>query len=421
MSPRPERVSAARAIEALRAGVPNRDAVVELGANQPALEERFRESLQATAGQPSMQVPGILFGADFGNGKSHLLEHLKHIALRENFVVSKVVMSKETPLYDLGKLYRAAVEGMSVPGRSGGAMAELLLRLIEPRRRAFGEFDRLLQTEGDLNPRFAAMVWLATNTKEQEITARIVSDWSGNTIAVNALRKTLKEAGASRYFRIGKITAVQLALERFIFGPRMMRGAGYAGWVLLVDEIEMIHHYTFLQRARSYASLARLFGKLQAQRFPGLVTVGAITQDFSKVMLTDKGDRDKVPNKLRDSPKEDRVALAAEVECGINLIEYEMELLAPTTQGDLIATYGKVGSIHGRAYGWSPAMPGPSPGLASTRMREHIKAWINEWDLKRLYPGYHPQTVVQPIILEYPENPDFEIPSEESSGSDTNG
>ena len=36
-----------RAIEALRAGVPNRDAVRALGCEQSAIEDRFRAQLQA--------------------------------------------------------------------------------------------------------------------------------------------------------------------------------------------------------------------------------------------------------------------------------------------------------------------------------------------------------------------------------------
>ena len=72
------------------------------------------------------QSLGTLIAGDFGSGKSHLLEYFKHIALAENFVCSKIVISKETPLYNQAKVYRAAIESATVPGRRGSALIEIL-------------------------------------------------------------------------------------------------------------------------------------------------------------------------------------------------------------------------------------------------------------------------------------------------------
>ena len=121
------RVQQRRAIEALRAGVPNRDAVRALGSAQPHIEERFVKLLQdARDGVANgVQAPGWLIAGDFGSGKSHLLEYLQHVALEENFVASKLVVSKETPLHDPAKLYRAAVEAAVVPDKKGSALAEI--------------------------------------------------------------------------------------------------------------------------------------------------------------------------------------------------------------------------------------------------------------------------------------------------------
>jgi len=42
-----QKIQHRRAIEALRSGVPNRDAVLALGCKQPTIEEKFRAQLQA--------------------------------------------------------------------------------------------------------------------------------------------------------------------------------------------------------------------------------------------------------------------------------------------------------------------------------------------------------------------------------------
>ena len=105
---------ARRAIEALRR-VPNRDAVRLLSTQQPQVEARFRRQLaalaeDAAAGRPT---PGLLIAGDFGAGKSHLLEYLEHAALEEHMVCSRIVISKETPLYDIRRVFRAAVQSLS--------------------------------------------------------------------------------------------------------------------------------------------------------------------------------------------------------------------------------------------------------------------------------------------------------------------
>src|SRR4029077_4849894 len=75
-----------RALEALRAGVPNRDAVAVLGSQQTAVEDRFTQMLAATDSRPAGEpVGGMLIGGGFGSGKSHVLEHLTHLALEAGF------------------------------------------------------------------------------------------------------------------------------------------------------------------------------------------------------------------------------------------------------------------------------------------------------------------------------------------------
>src|SRR4051794_575497 len=96
-----------RTIEALRSGVPNRDAVYELGSSQDEIEARFDELLADVSQKGGNR--GLLVGGDFGTGKSHLLEYLQHVASAQRFVASKIVISKETPLHDPVKVYRTAI------------------------------------------------------------------------------------------------------------------------------------------------------------------------------------------------------------------------------------------------------------------------------------------------------------------------
>ena len=69
-----EQVKNRRALEALRNGVPNRDAVTVLGCNQPDIEEKFRQQLQYTLQsiREGGKTEGMMVAGDWGTGKSHI-------------------------------------------------------------------------------------------------------------------------------------------------------------------------------------------------------------------------------------------------------------------------------------------------------------------------------------------------------------
>lgn len=410
------KVESRRAIEALRAGVPNQDAVRALGSSQPKLEDGFRQQLKvAQEGfSKGKQAPGMLVVGDFGSGKSHLLEHFQHIALDQNFVCSKVVISKETPLYEPAKLYRSAMQDCIVPGRKGSALSEIAfsLEFDSPLFTAFEEW--VNKPDVPLSSRFAATLYLFRHEQhDEEIRHRIIRFWSGDPIGVSELKSWLKGIGEVASYKIDKVTVKELALQRFSFAPRLMVAARYSGWVLLLDEVELVGRYSLRQRARSYAELTRLLGELAGFSLPGMTCVLTITQDFESAVLEERNDEEKIPGKLRASGSEADLLLASQAERGMQLVRSSKKLLERLGPEVIQQTYEKLRAIYTAAYGWQP--PANSAALDPTaRMRQHVKRWITEWDLKRLYPDYKPDIEVRPLGPSYGEMPELETPSEDS-------
>ena len=64
--------------------------------------------------------------------------------------------------------------------------------------------------------------------------------------------------------------------------------------------------------------------------------------------------------------------------------------------------------LHGSVFGWRPPDVVGLERLGATRMRQYIRAWINEWDLLRLDPGYRPDTEILDVASDYREAPDLE-------------
>ncbi len=417
-----EQVKNHRAIEALRNGVPNRDAVKVLGCNQPDIEEKFRQQLQYTV----RSIPeggkneGMMVTGDFGTGKSHLLEYLMHLALEENFVCSKIVISKETPLFDPAKLYRAAVDTAIVPGKRGNAMTEIATAL-NFNSQSYADLYLWINQKAGLNSRFAATLFLFERMpNDPELSNRIIRFWSGDKIGSGEIKKYLRACREPVTYKIENIAVKELALQAFQFTSRLIKAAGYSGWVLLIDEAELIGRYSLTQRAKSYAELARWMGKLDESRLTGLTTVFAITDDFQSIILEGNDDFEKVPGRLRAKGMASDLLLASQAERGMRVIQNELVHLKPPDKESLDRTYEKVRAIHAEAYQWSPPTVESVERLGTTRMRQYVRGWITEWDLKRLDGGYKPEIELIKLEPDYTEDKDLEVESENNEASNLN-
>jgi hypothetical protein len=406
-----EAMRSRRALEALRAGVPNRDAVSALGSLQTAVEGRFTELLGAVRDRSQGGDPpgGMLVGGGFGSGKSHVLEHLAHQALEAGFVVSKVVISKETALHDPAKVFRAAIEDARVPGRTGAAIDEIVAALQPDSPDYAGLYRWLHREDAPVDSRFAASLFLYEYAKgDAEFADRIVQFWGGERLPVADMRRRLKEAGAASTYPLAKTTERELALERFRFVPRLMQAAGYHGWVVLLDEVELIGRYPLLQRAKSYVEVARWVKGDREDPAAPLCAVLTTVDDFEAQVLVNKNDTELIPKRLRMKGTAEFDLLAGQAETGMRVMGRDQIRLQPPDRDALDRTYTKLKAIHAGAFGWDPPDVEGLERLPSNRMRQYVRAWINEWDLRRLDPDYVPDIAVTEVVLDLTEDPDLE-------------
>ena len=401
-----------RALEALRSGVPNQEAVKVLGCNQPQAENQFTTLLRQSADQqnPPSSSLGMLVSGGFGSGKSHLLSHLEHRALSQGFVCSRVAVSKETPLYDLGKVFKSAVDHGRMPDRSGQLMEELGLGLHENAETASRFIEWADSGRNGLHRIFPATLTVHGKANDPELISEIRAFWSGGKIAVPRVKNGLRAIGQIQNYAFKAPKASELSPQRLRFTTELIRGAGYQGWVVLLDEIELVGSYSLLQRARSYAELARWLGKVSGETYPGLVAVGTVTDDFEAKILgaypSSKKDRDYVGPKLR-SREED--AVAARAETGMRILERETIPLELPTAENVTATVEKLRDIYRIAYAWeAPPIESVTGGVGYRgKMRYKIRAAINEWDLMRLYPNSRPETEGIDYRPGYHEDPEL--------------
>ena len=384
-----ERVSAQRAIEALRNGVPNADAVRALGCEQPRARMAFQEELQTLEGQPGEApalVPGMLLAGGFGTGKSHTLAWMEQEALEKNFIVSRVVLSKETPLHAPAKVFEAAVREARLPDGRGSLMHELATRMNYRKQRAQTFMDWV--THEQPYGLVAATVDIHNRLNDPEMAEKMEDFWSGERLAVGEVRAALRELGSAVAFDVKAVRVSDLAPIRFEFASRYARACGFAGWVLLLDEAELIARYSLLQRGRAYAELARWLAPADGFGIPGLGAVAAITDDFGFEMLQERDDRYVVTSRLHAKGDVDSLRPAEKAEVGLDLIDQGSIPIDLPTADSLADAHKRITGLYKAAYDWAPPRKAVrGGGSSSASMRAHVRRWIYEWDLERLYPG----------------------------------
>src|SRR5450759_4950078 len=256
-----------------------------------------------------------------------------------------------------------------------------------------------------VDERFALTLSLLpqVTTTDGDFADAIVRFWSGDPLGVAELRRQAKQVGAGRP-ALGAIPRRELARQRFRFLARLFVAAGGRGWLLLFDEVELIGRYSPLQRGRAYAELAGWLRPDPEDPGSPLVSVLAMTDDFDAAVLTTNNDRQTVPTRLRAKQTSEYDELAAAAEAGMRAIERQMVVLTPPDNAELDRAYARVKALHGEAFGWDPPDVPGLERLGTTRMRQYVRAWINEWDLVRLDPDCRPASEVVELAIGYDED-----------------
>jgi len=85
-----------------------------------------------------------------------------------------------------------------------------------------------------------------------------------------------------------------------------------------------------------------------------------------------------------------------------------MVLLVPPDRAELDRAYARLKGLHADAFAWDPPDVAGLERLGATRMRQYVRAWINEWDLVRLDPSFRPDTEVVEVTAPYDEQPELD-------------
>ena len=255
---------------------------------------------------------------------------------------------------------------------------------------------------------------------DPDLLNRINWFWSGERIDLKPVRDGLRHLGLLQAYPFRAPVSRDMPPQKLRFVLELVKAAGYSGWVVLLDEIELVANYSVLQRARSYAELARWMGQTPEEKYPGLVVAGTMAVDLPEDVLDSKEDRDKAVPRLRARGREPDLLTAARAEAGMRLLERGVQNLAEPDEEMLLNLYHQLKAIHSEAYGWDAPEIDHGIGRGITaRIRRYVRRWINEWDLRRLYPDTEPDIEETELSFSYEEDPTLEQAHSEDDRSRT--
>lgn len=230
---------------------------------------------------------------EYGTGKTFAARYLCAKARQRKFATSEVQVSiNDTPLHHLETIYRRLIERLETAADGPNAFQAIVEGWLYQvgdevtRLRGISEDDadfadateqRLEDKLADLskrNPAFAQVLraYHRATYEGDFATAQGLLAWLAGQPHTN--RSVLKEAGTR-----GKIDG-QAALTFLAGLLQLLRQSGYAGLVVVLDEVETIQRMNAQSREKSLNAVRQLMDMLAKEELPGLYIIVTGTRDF---------------------------------------------------------------------------------------------------------------------------------------------
>jgi hypothetical protein len=371
---------AERIIESLRYGIPPRGHVREFTVGREAQIRELTGDLHSDERVPGARGKALLVKANWGAGKSHLLEVIREVALENNYVVSLIVANAQggVRFNRMETILGEVCRQLEVPGSEGKGIGTLFSTYTGADERRLENQLRNCRAEISNNGRWdssdtldspamyvALRSWVVCDDDDRATVEARVTDWLHNpanyraqrqvlyTDLVASLRTRFRDPRPDWRFYSDGVFAFHTMGYRQSWDALgdldlLARLSGYRGLVLLVDEFEDVIQ-NLVRRDYKEAAFLNLFRFFRAEA-PG-ISYFAVTPDFvhkCKTVLLSRGVFD------YDYTQFDK------------LRAFEME---PIDADMLYELTLKVRRAHAAAYGWNAETAVPDKVLKK-RCRE---------------------------------------------------
>jgi hypothetical protein len=277
-------------VNALRSGLVPSAGLEHFATGLDALVEAVNEDLDFIAGGKGLSK---WIRGEYGTGKTFAARYLCAKARERKFASSEVQISiNDTPLHHLETVYRRLIEKLETAADGPNAFQAIVEGWLYQigdevtRLRGISEDDpgfadateqRLEDKLADLskrNPAFAQVLraYHRATHEGDFATAQGLLAWLAGQPHTD--RSVLTSAGVK-----GKVDG-QASLTFLAGLLQLLRQSGYAGLVVVLDEVETVQRMNAQTREKSLNALRQLMDMLAKEELPGLYLVVTGTRDF---------------------------------------------------------------------------------------------------------------------------------------------
>ena len=335
-------MEARRVIEALRSGIPSRAVGQYFSEARPQIMKEISGKLEQVS--ETGKSSGMVISGKYGEGKTHLLNTVFNMAHSTNMVVSYLSLSKETPLDKLYLTYQKIVSNTYLPGRVQPGFMQIFDKM-SPGSPVVS--DLLLCAAKELETdKLYYLLRSYLNTEDQEERFLLQSDLEGDFIANGALKKIYKRIFNQTAKYSVSFSKTKHCMDYLSFMSRLFTRLGYGGWVILIDETELIGRFSKKARLNAYRNMGRFL--LPGKELDAVFTLFALSASYSEDVIEGKHEFENLDALYPEDPEPMKSVL--------NLL-VKAPQLAPLTPEEILRVLERVQEFHGRAYSWDPQVP----------------------------------------------------------------
>ena len=326
-------------IEALRSGIPSRAVGQYFSEARPGIMKEISGHLDETC--ETGKSKGMIIAGKYGEGKTHLLNTVFSMAHSNNMVVSYLSLSKETPFDKLYLVYQKLVNNTFLPKRVQPGFTQILEKMT-PGSPAANEL--LLYAAKHLETdKLYYLLRAYLNTEDLDEKFMLQADLEGDFIANVLLKQIYRRIYNERVKYNVNFSKTKHCGDYFSFLSRLFRLMGYNGWVILIDETELIGRLSKKARLNAYRNMAQFL--LPDERLEGIYTLFALGASYTEDVIETKHDYENLEEIYPEQQEP--------IQTVLNLITRAQQL-APLTDSEIREVLKKIQVFHGRAYDWNP-------------------------------------------------------------------
>ncbi|MCD8011938.1 MAG: ATP-binding protein [Lachnospiraceae bacterium] len=329
-------------IEALRSGVPSRAVGACFSEARPRIMREISGILEQVS--ENQRSGGRIISGKYGEGKTHLLNTIFNLAGAGNMVVSYVSLSKETPMDKLYLFYQKVIQNTYLPKRQQpGFMHEV--ENISANSPVANEM--LLYAAKQLETdKLYYLLRSYLNTEDSDEKFILQADMEGDFIANASLKKIYRRIfNQPAKYNVNFVKTRHCA-DYFKFMSHLFLQMGYHGWIILVDETELMGRLGKKARLNAYKNMANF---LLPENCPESTwTFFALAASYTEDVIAGKHEFENLEAIYGEQPE-----LYTPIRTVLNLLN-EAPQLAPLTRNEINEVLLKIQDFHGQAYGWTP-------------------------------------------------------------------